>query len=495
MALTVQKTPFAKKQIPTLLGLAILVFSLVAGVLLFRDGTGVFAPRATPQTTPKNPRISNITDRSFTVSFYTDEAVAGFVRYGTEETSLRSQASDDRDQLSGTTGQYMLHHITVRGLTPNTEYYYVLGTATVPRSDNNGAPFTVRTAVAPSGSPALNKTVYGTAATATGAPAEGSVVYVQADGMGELSSLVKASGSWALALSSAFAVDGSGYAQLNDETSLSFIIQGTDPTQVSLFSLPISEAQPAPEVTLGQAPAPRDPVVDVVGTDETGSEGGEEPDASDTMVEIPPPAEVPPGSLTGLLDSNSNQSAEATVLDLSQVTEEETPTVHAAPTIKGIAIPGATVTIEVHSETKVVQTLVANATGEFELNLEQLGTQLEPGEHTVTYSYTDPATGQLISRTQTFVVEDSTRQIAQADTGTTPFGSGNPFPVTTPTPTPEASPTPTPEATRAAVVATQSGTYTAGSVETTIALVLGGIFFIFAGSWSWWLAHETRQES
>jgi hypothetical protein len=45
------------------------------------------------------------------------------------------------------------------------------------------------------------------------------------------------------------------------------------------------------------------------------------------------------------------------------------------------------------------------------------------------------------------------------------------------------------------VVATNSGTYTAGSVETTIALVLGGIFFIFAGSWSWWLAHETRRTS
>src|SRR5690606_8185562 len=146
-------------------------FSLVAGVLLFGNGTGVFAPRATPQTTPKNPKVTNITDRSFTVSFYTDEPTAGFARYGTEETSLRSQASDDRDQLSGTTGEYQLHHVTVRGLTPSTTYYYVLGTGSVARFDNNGAPFTIRTAAAPAGSPFVNKTIYGTVATAQGAPA------------------------------------------------------------------------------------------------------------------------------------------------------------------------------------------------------------------------------------------------------------------------------------------------------------------------------------
>ncbi|HEX9817845.1 MAG TPA: hypothetical protein VGA89_03075, partial [Patescibacteria group bacterium] len=95
------KTPFAKRQIPTLLGLGILVVSLVAGVLVFGEGPGVFAPRATPETTPKNVRVTNLTDKSFTISFVTEEATSGFVKYGTQEGALRSQASDDRDQLSG----------------------------------------------------------------------------------------------------------------------------------------------------------------------------------------------------------------------------------------------------------------------------------------------------------------------------------------------------------------------------------------------------------
>jgi hypothetical protein len=43
------------------------------------------------------------------------------------------------------------------------------------------------------------------------------------------------------------------------------------------------------------------------------------------------------------------------------------------------------------------------------------------------------------------------------------------------------------------VVSTDGGTYQAGSVENTVILIVGGIFFIFAGVWSWWLAHEIRE--
>jgi hypothetical protein len=97
-----------KKQIPTILGLLILFVALISGVLLFGQGTGVFAPRATPQTTPKNIRISNLTDKSFTVSFYTDESTVAFIKYGEEAKTLNKQASDDRDQLSGVVKDYRL---------------------------------------------------------------------------------------------------------------------------------------------------------------------------------------------------------------------------------------------------------------------------------------------------------------------------------------------------------------------------------------------------
>ena len=135
-----------QRQIPTVLGMIILVIALGAGVLFMGDGLGVFAPRATPQTTPKNSKVTNVTDTGFTVSFLTDETTAGFIKYGTEEGSLKSQASDDRDQLSGSVGEYSLHHITVRGLQAATKYYYVMGTGSNAEFDKEGQPFEISTA-------------------------------------------------------------------------------------------------------------------------------------------------------------------------------------------------------------------------------------------------------------------------------------------------------------------------------------------------------------
>src|SRR5690606_12599373 len=101
----------------------------------------VFSPRATPQTMPKNIQVTNLSDTGFSISFVTDEAVAGFIKYGTSPSDLSQQAGDDRDQLTGTVGTFMTHHITLRGLQPNTQYYYELGTGTSATFDNNGAPY------------------------------------------------------------------------------------------------------------------------------------------------------------------------------------------------------------------------------------------------------------------------------------------------------------------------------------------------------------------
>jgi len=483
MQLPAKKTPLSKRQIPTLLGLGILIVSLVAGVLLFGEGTGVFAPRATPQTTPKNVKVTNVTDKSFTVSFYTDEATNGFVKYGTTENSLKNQVNDDRDQLSGSVGSYQLHHITVRGLTPATTYYYVLGTASSSRFDNNGAPFSVKTGPVLSGAPPLNKTVYGTVVTEAGAPAEGSIVYVLSTAMAEMSSLVKSSGSWAVSLSSARTSDGSNWAALTDDTTLNIIIQGVDPSKASIFSTTVAEAQPVPEVTLGHIPAPKtaEEVAQEATTQEetsTATGGG----LDDLLTQLGDEAE------SSALEEEATTSS---VLNLATVSETEKPVVTSEPVIQGVAAPGVTVTVEVHSDGNIAEAVVADQDGNFTLDIAALSKQLDSGEHTVTYSYTDPDTGEQVSRTQSFLVADASGQLAQAGTETTSFGSGSPFPVPSPAPTP--TPTPTAQSTESAIISTDSGVYQSGSVENTIALMVGGVFFIAAGAWSWWLAKEVKE--
>jgi len=536
-----QKTLF-QKQIPTILGLVILVVALIAGVFLIGEGPGVFAPRATAETTPRNVRITNVTDSSFTISFLTQDSTPGFVKYGTEAGRLNSQSSDDRDQLTGTVGQYKTHHITVRGLNPNTQYFYELGTGSGATFDDSGAPFAIQTAQR-SGAPSAAKTAYGSVSTPNSTPADGAIVYLSIEGVGEMSSLVKATGSWAIPLSNARSSDGSGYATIGDEDVMNVLIQGEQPSLQSQFSIEVAQSQPVADIVIGQTPDGSmamvqetemgtgdldviDPTENIDGNDDamnqnlatdsasmTASEsaivtasdsamvGGTDINASpsaNTTTETPEETTVNPGGLGSLIDEPTPEKTE-----LNLDSDEGAVLTTGNPKLKGTAAPGVTVKMVVNSDTQITQDLIANDDGTFELDIAALSEQLEPGEHDATYSYIDPTTGELVTKTVTFTVEEpgtgGTQMLAQANQ---PFSTSSPVPVSTSSSTTTATQSATATesadtgkggATRSAMPATNSAIPVSGSVGTTLALVLGGLFFILAGGWSFWLAHEIER--
>ncbi len=447
------------KRIPTLLGIVILVIALIAGTLLLGEGPGVFAPRATPTTTPKKIKVTNVTDNSFTISFLTDDLTPGFVKYGTTDESLTSQASDDRDQLSGTVADFRMHHITVRGLEPTTNYYYTLGTGAGTSFDNNGNPFMIKTA-ARNGAPAAAKTIYGSISNQTGSPAEGTVVYVALANTGEMSSLVKPSGSWAIPLSNARTQDGSGYAQVLDTDAIIIFVQGLTPTETISFNTTVAEAQPIPILTFGQTTSPSSPTPT--------------PTPEQTVEPTPEPTIEPTTTIT--------------VVDLEKTEPQQVTTTQ--PTIIGKAVANVTVTLEVHSNANIQQYVTADANGNFTLDIATLSQNLELGPHTVTYSYTDPTSGAFVTKTVNFVVEAPPQQLALSQ----PFGSGNPFPATTPTPTPATESAVSTDSGRTTIPATDSGVPVSGSVNTTLALVFGGLFFIISGLWSFWISHQLGKD-
>ncbi len=503
------KKSFFAKRIPTLVGLGVLVVALIAGTLFFSQGTGVFAPRATPQTTPKKIRVSNLTDAGFTVSFLTDEATVGHIKYGVDAKKIDSQSSDDRDQLSGTVDKYNIHHITVRGLKPSTTYYYTLGTGTN-SFDNGGQPFIVKTAQR-TGVPSAAKTIYGSVVSPSGSPAEGAIVYVKAEGVGEMSSLVKKSGSWAIPLSNARMADGSTYAQISDDSTLTLFVQGTSNALTSQVTTTTANAQPVDNITLGQSQN----LADTTAADSPPKTAPEN---------VPAIIEEATGSTTikntssfdSLLEDNSaTDSTEAsgeaeivmvaTLIDLEKITDaSSSPTVETTqPKITGKAAPNVTISIQVHSNTQIDQYIVADSEGNFELDISQLEQELEPGEHTVTYSYEDPATGETVTRTQTFYVSDTATQLAQADTTTDeeasstgtseyPYSSSNPYPMAEATDSTDSGVAT--DSGRVSQPSTESALPVSGSVGTTYALILGGLFFILAGVWSWWIANNLEEE-
>lgn len=508
------------KRIPTLVGLGVLVVGLIVGIVLLGTGTNVFAPRATPETTPKQIRITNVSDNSFSVSFATDESTAGFLKYGTEEKKITTQSPDDRDKLTGSVASFTLHHITVSGLQPNTQYYYLLGTGGGTTYDNNGSAFMIKT-TAKGGTPSAAKTAYGSVSTEAGSPADGAVVYISMEDIGELSALVKSSGSWAIPLSNARLKSDGTYAQITDETPISIEIKGTDPRQQVKYQTSVSKSQPVAALQFGKSPETAEvATVEKPATVEMASGSAEQAD----------PTTKTQGGIKNLLDEESDPGLTATETDPIWYGADSTASATLdlendkhqlinsdQPIISGTAAPNVEVTIEVHSETEITQQLISNADGTFSLNIEELGKQLEPGEHTVTYSYEDPNTGELVTKTQTFTVKPKTGGTDQLALATktptptptatpkaspspspspTPFGSGNPYPVGgSGSATKSATASSSASATRSAKVATNAAMPVSGSIGTTMTLIIGGLFFLLAGGWSFWISKEyVRQE-
>ncbi|PIR58813.1 MAG: hypothetical protein COU69_03370 [Candidatus Pacebacteria bacterium CG10_big_fil_rev_8_21_14_0_10_56_10] len=543
---------FLQRQFPTLIGLTVLILALVLGVVFLGAGPGVFVPRATPETTPKQVRVTNLSNNSFTVTFATDTPVAGFLKYGQSAGKLDAQSSDDRDKLSGSIGEYLLHHITVQGLQPNTTYFYQLGTGDGNTFDDNGQPFSITTAPA-GGSPSAARTSFGTLLDETGQPAEGAIVYISGPDMQELSQLVKSSGTWAVPLSNARGSDGS-FANLGDSDAVTIQFVGSRPGQNIAINVPVSDTQPVETISFGQtgasgargsgaggsgAGAPSDgPTADdqLAGdgdqtvsvsppdfpstssdtslgdleVDTANSEGtaGQDSQQGDSL------ADLLEEGITGTSQPASASTASATVSDADrtvdlQSTEAQT-VLSTQPIIKGNAAANVPVTVTINSSHTIEQQVSSDSSGNFSLDLAALGAELEPGQHSATYSYIDPETSEEITQTVFFTVDESatSSQLAQADTSSStststspspsPFSSGDPFTLDDGSGTGTGSATATGSAgtadgSRSALPATDSAVPVSGAVGATLALVGGGLFFIVAGGWSYWLATQLER--
>ncbi|MFH1962516.1 MAG: fibronectin type III domain-containing protein [bacterium] len=144
---------------------------------------------------PKHLRITNVTDKEFTVSWRTGDKGRGSVSYGTT-TALGSTAADvvSRD----------VHYVTVENLKPDTVYCFdVTGSGIT--DDNQGRHFLVKTGASMINTSPGSNFVTGYVYEYRNIPAQGAVVYVtikDTDGQGSteesapLSVLTNADGGW-----------------------------------------------------------------------------------------------------------------------------------------------------------------------------------------------------------------------------------------------------------------------------------------------------------
>ena len=415
-------------RIPTILGILIIIVSLATTVFLFKNIRS-FLGQATQDATPTEVKITNVSESSFTVSWITSGNLSGTISFG-ENSSLGKIATDDRDQISGTTSEYSTHHVTLRYLKPQTKYYLkiISGQETF---DNNGEPYLVTTASEIGPSSSETNPAYGTVVKIDGSPAVGAIVYFNLLQSAPVSTLVKASGTWLVTLNSVRTADLSGFVKFSGAEKLEIFIQGGNEGMAQAITT-VANDSPVPQITLGTN---YDFLQEIT------------PTPSPTSISTPSPAggfEIPVAATPSpSLTSPASESA---------VPSDR-------PIFTGKGIPGKTVTIKIESPTPVTGTATVDQNGNWTWTPPS---DLPPGDHTVTITTTDSA-GNPIKLTRNFTVLASGTQVTEPAT---------PSAIPTPKPSPTLKPTPP---------ATSSTASVSGNLTPTILIFILGLTLLVVG--------------
>lgn len=442
-------------RLPTLIGVLLAVIGLASGMYLLRKPTG-FAASANSEELPLEIRTANIQDTSAAISWITSRSTAGHVQYG-EKGGVDVVVSDDRDLEQGTVGQYLTHHVTLKGLKPATQYYFKIGSGKK-TYDNQGDLYTIRTGSTIANTPSAD-VIYGQVLTQDSLPGEGGIAYIQFAGSGMMSTLVKSSGSWVVPISTARNVDGSAFAAY-DKTGQKIEIEIVSGSGVNAYATTtIENGSPVPTMTFGNKydfTATANPTASKFATAQA--------ESVDELVLLSPK-----------LDEKINNNR---------------------PVIIGRGPAGAKITIEVHSDEKVLgeTTIAANSTFTY-----TVPTNLSPGEHMVTIS--SVVDGVLKKVTRSFTVYAAGETTVPSFVAT-PSASLVPTLKPSPTLKPTNAPTPTktlvPTTTVAPMVVVPPVENTppvSGSADLTLIAILAGMILVGSGGVLYKWGNTNEQEN
>src|SRR5258706_1477468 len=401
-----------ENKIPTILGIIILLAGTFLGVFDV-NMTQVFKIGASPQTAPKDIRLSNINDSSATISWVTDGETTDFLNWGTTQNNV-SQIEKEDNQNS----KFFVHSITLTGLTANTNYYYKInsnGTS----YDSGGIPWQFTTGSTLD----LNKSsmpVSGSVISPSGQPAKRALVYLNLSGY-LASTITSDTGNFVLQLANIRSNDLKSYVQIDPKNSLLEISVQSGQDGVSSAKIFPQSANPIPAMVLGQVYDLRNLPPNL--------------DGQSPGVNLQLPESATPESKFNT--ENSTGSGKPTSVILENITEGETVT-STQPQFFGKGPAGENLTITVHSETPITDTVQVPNNGSWSWTPPA---GLSAGAHTITISWID-VSGITRSLTRDFIV-----QAGEAPAFTASQSGATATPKALQSASPEASPTATPKAT------------------------------------------------
>lgn len=449
-----------RNKIPTILGVILLVAGVAAGVF-YINMQQIFRIGASSSNQPKDVRISNISDTQATISWVTDSQTSDFLTWGSSQNSV---SNIERESVSNE--KYLTHSINLSGLIPSTSYFFKIN-SNGSNYDNNGVlwEFTTGPTLGKNKSSAL---VSGSVINSSGQPVNRAIVYITINGY-LASTLTTSTGNFVYQLQGARTPDLQSYAQIDaSSTVLEISITAGLDGVISAQAVPAS-ANPIPVMTLGK-------IYDFRNL--SPGSGDQNPNANLSLPETA--TEESKFNVSGELATKS-----ATTVILESLTEGETVT-STQPEFFGKGPAGESITIEVHSENPVSQTVTIPSNGSWSW---AVPSNLSPGAHTITITWKD-VSGITRTLTRNFVVQASELPAFEA----TPSQSLAPTatPTIAPTGTPKATsvPTASPKATASASASIAPVPVT-GSSTSTLLLYIMGVSVMFFSFIIWKYAQST----
>lgn len=202
-------------KVASLIIFLLLLIGLIVGVKLTLQKTNLLS-HASPAVGPRDVRISNLSENSFTVSWITNDLSAGTLDYG-DSPSLSKKAIDDRDSVS--LQPRFEHYVTVKKLDPEKEYSFKINSDGKQFGLLEDNPYKIKTAPISDKTPPVSLTIYGKVANKAGQALEG-IIYANTLDSDTVSAYSSAQGNWILPINNLRRADLKERLDLSDDLSL-----------------------------------------------------------------------------------------------------------------------------------------------------------------------------------------------------------------------------------------------------------------------------------
>ncbi|MBI2309723.1 fibronectin type III domain-containing protein [Candidatus Collierbacteria bacterium] len=440
-------------KIPTLLGLIVLVAGLIGGIIMINSRQQVVT-KVAASPTPQGVALSNITDRSFTVSWTTAFPATGFIKLMPQGKLSEKIILDDRDRDKGSQNKRTVHYVTVDSLTPSETYKFVIG-GDNSQFDQNGSPFSVRIAQTLSSAP-QSDIASGVILSENGQAAEGIIVYIQIPG-GQLASALSGSdGRWAAPLSVVRTENGDSWLNYDLSATIYAVKADGGPEGIADAILTTAIDKPVPPLKLGNSYDFRQSKESVLSEGNKQNPSSEKPFSDETEInslfDFSSLGPVTPLN-EGLTLDNPKKEGEVIYTD--------------KPEFFGSGSAGSSVEVVIESANTITGEIKVDGSGKWSF---PATANLEDGNHTITLKWTD-ANGIVQVLKRSFVVNAA---------------SGRPAYVSTPSATPTSkSKTPTPTIPpNKSVPSTSSGIPKSGGLTQTVIIFMIGLTLVVTGLFS-----------